>query len=195
MQLQINALMKSFDERVILNNVTLELAPGIYTLTGPSGCGKTTFVRILCGLEKIDSGDITPTTYKSSIMFQEPRLFPWIDVLTNVVKVTDCSEKRATELLDALELSDDLHKHPHELSVGMQRRVAIARTLAISDADLYVFDEPFAGLDDERKRNVCNLIKNNVPKESVVIVISHELSEVTEITDAIIKFEDGKITL
>ena len=195
MQLQIKALAKSFDERVILDNVTVELSPGIYTLTGPSGCGKTTLARILCGLEAKDSGKITPAIYKTSYMFQEPRLFPWIDVLANVVKVTDCSEKRATELLDALELSGDLHKHPHELSVGMQRRVAIARTLAITDADLYVFDEPFAGLDEDRKRNVCSLIKYNVPKESVVIIISHELSEVAEITDSIIRFEDGKITI
>jgi len=127
-------------------------------------------------------------------MFQEPRLFPWLNVSANVDKVTGCESNRATELLCALELGDDLRKHPYELSVGMQRRVAIARTLALQDADLYVLDEPFAGLDEERKRTVCRLINDNVPKDSVVIIISHELSEVSEIADFMLRLEDGKVT-
>jgi ABC-type multidrug transport system ATPase subunit len=193
MRLQINALKKSFGERVVFDGVNLTLDPGIYTLTGASGCGKTTFVRIICGLEEKDSGEIVPNSYKSSFMFQEPRLFPWLDVLANVEKVTECEINRATELLCALELGDDLHKHPYELSVGMQRRVAIARTLAIHDADIYVFDEPFAGLDEERKRAVCRIIKDNVPQDSVVIIISHELAEVSEIADLNLKLENNKI--
>lgn len=193
MHLQINALTKAFGERAVLDSVALTLDSGIYALTGPSGCGKTTLARILCGLEEKDSGSITPQSYKASFMFQEPRLFPWLDVLSNVEKVTGCDTKRATELLEALELGDDLRKHPYELSVGMQRRVAIARTLAPRDADLYVFDEPLAGLDEERKRTVCRLIKENVPPDSVVIIISHELSEVSEISDCVLKFADGKI--
>ena len=193
MQLQINSLKKSFGERVVFDDVNVSLVPGIYTLTGPSGCGKTTFVRILCGLEKIDEGEIFPVSYKSSCMFQEPRLFPWLDVLANIEKVTECDTNCATELLCALELGEDLHKYPYELSVGMQRRVAIARTLAIRDADLYVFDEPFAGLDEERKRAVCRIIKDSVPKDSIVIIISHELAEVSEIADFSLRLENNRI--
>ena len=193
MQLQINSLCKVFNERVVLDNVTLTLDAGIYALTGPSGCGKTTLARILCGLEEKSSGCITPESYSSSFMFQEPRLFPWLDVSANVEKVTGCDTNRATELLCALELGDDLRKHPYELSVGMQRRVAIARTLAMQNAHLYVFDEPLAGLDEERKHTVCRLIKENVPKDSVVIIISHELSEVSEIADFMLRLEDGRI--
>ncbi len=192
MQILIDNLEKNFSEQVVLDGVTLHLESGIYVLTGPSGCGKTTLARILCGLETADSGTVLPTDYKVSFMFQEPRLFNWLNVVDNVVKVTECSVERATELLSALELRDDLNKHPHELSVGMQRRVAIARTLA-REAELYIFDEPLAGLDDERKITVCKLIKENVGADAIVLIISHDLFGVSSITDKIVHLEYGKI--
>ncbi len=192
MQMQIDNLKKVFAERVVLDGVTLHLENGIYVLTGPSGCGKTTLARILCGLETADAGTILPCDYKVSFMFQEPRLFNWLDVVENVVKVTECSVDRATELLSALELGDDLNKHPHELSVGMQRRVSIARTLA-RNAELYIFDEPLAGLDNERKMTVCRLIKENVSADAIVLIISHDLYGVSSITDKIVQLERGKI--
>lgn len=190
MNISVNALCKSFGDKCVLDNVSLELYQGIYLLTGASGCGKTTFLRILSGLEKADSGDIPKC--KVSFMFQEARLFPWLNAIENIVRISECNEKEALELLNILKLSGNEKKYPHELSGGMQRRVALARTLA-RKAELYLFDEPLAGLDAVLQCEVCNVIKQVLPKSSVAIMVSHETDEPAKIADTFLRLEDGFI--
>ncbi len=190
MNISVNALCKSFGDKCVLDNVSLELHQGIYLLTGASGCGKTTFLRILSGLEKADSGDITKC--KVSFMFQEARLFPWLNSIENIVRISECSEQEAFKLLNIFKLSGNEKKYPHELSGGMQRRVALARTLA-RKAELYLFDEPLAGLDAALQCEVCNVIKQVLPKSSVSIMVSHETDEPAKIADTFLRLENGLI--
>lgn len=193
MKLIINKLKKSFKDKVVFNEASITISSGIYIITGPSGSGKTTLAKILCKLESADSGTVEPSETGTAYMFQEPRLFPWLTVLENICLVTDCDKKRAFELLCELDLKDDINKHPYELSVGMQRRVALARTLSVENARIYIFDEPLAGLDADRQKIVSRLIRDNVPHDSVTLIISHEINELMNIADGMISVENGKI--
>ena len=193
MKLIINKLKKSFKDKVVFNEASITIPSGIYIVTGSSGSGKTTFAKILCKLEASDGGNIEPSAANTAYMFQEPRLFPWLTVLENICSVTNCDKKRALELLFELDLKDDINKHPYELSVGMQRRVALARTLSVDNAKIYIFDEPLAGLDVDRQKAASRLIRDNVPHDSVTLIISHEINELMNIADGIISVENGKI--
>ena len=191
MSLEISNLKKTYDSRIVLNGINLKLENGIYLLTGSSGCGKTTLLRILSGLEKCDSGSYS---YEGgvSFMFQEARLFPWMNVLENIEAVTRCTKKYSSDLFAEFGMKDELNKFPHELSGGMQRRVSIVRTLS-RKAGLYLFDEPLAGLDAELKDTACSVIKHNLPADSTAIIVSHETSEVKKIVQGEFHLENGII--
>ena len=190
--IKVDNLTKAFDGKAVLNGVNTEFSDGIYMLTGPSGSGKTTFARILGRLETPDSGTISGPG-AVSFMFQEPRLFPWMNLRSNIVSVTDCNRQVADELLTELELYNDRSKLPGELSGGMQRRAALARTLS-AKADLYIFDEPLSGLDDKLKRTACDIIRRWISGGKTALIITHDISEVSEIADHHLKLENGKIT-
>lgn len=191
MVIKIDGLSKSFEGKKVLDNVSLVLTSGIYLLKGASGSGKTTFARILCSLEKSDSGTIS--TFSVSYMFQEPRLFPWMTALDNVQKISGCDIEKANFLLSSLELNNEMKALPHELSVGMQRRVSLARTLA-QKAELYVFDEPMAGLDERMREISCNLIRKTIPADSTAIIISHDTKEIEKISDFKLTLVNRKIS-
>ena len=125
-------------------------------------------------------------------MFQENRLFPWLNITENITEAANCSRETALALLDSLGLGGNEKKYPHELSGGMQRRVSLARTLA-REAQLYLFDEPLAGLDPESQKTACNVIKNSIPTTSAAIIVSHETSEPQKIAKQIIRLDKGKI--
>ena len=101
--------------------------------------------------------------------------------------------EKANFLLSSLELKNESKALPNELSVGMQRRVSLARTLA-RKAELYVFDEPMAGL-DERMRNIsCDLIRKTIPIDSTAIIISHDTKEIEKISDFKLTLVNRKIS-
>lgn len=145
--LDIRQVNLSFGEKRILDDFSLTLAQGQTTcLLGPSGCGKTTLMRVASGLLKPDSGQISlPDGAKCSFIFQEDRLLPWFDALTNIT-VTGVSKDAAMHALDMMQLGSEAHTMPAALSGGMQRRLAIARALAYG-GDIFFMDEPLRGLD------------------------------------------------
>ncbi|MBQ8015216.1 MAG: ATP-binding cassette domain-containing protein [Clostridia bacterium] len=162
---------KSYQNKKILNDVSLEIPDkGIFGVFGPSGGGKTTLLRIICGLEKPDSGEIIGSK-KFSVVFQEDRLMPEMTALENVAAVSD--EKTALGWLEKVGLSESVHKKPAELSGGMSRRVAIARALAF-DADALILDEPFKGLEEELKEKTAGLISEYAQKRAVILVTHDE---------------------
>lgn len=140
-------------------------------LFGASGSGKTTLLRLITGLEKAQGGTITlPENCRFSCVFQEDRLLEHHSVLRNVSLFGD--RKTAEALLRRLGLGEYMHKYPCSLSGGMARRVAIARAL-VRDADVYIFDEAFNGLDPATKQKTAELI-NEICKNKTVVMVSHE---------------------
>ena len=126
---------------------------GLTYLSGPSGVGKTTLLRVLAGLQAPDRGSVT-FTGRPVLLFQEDRLFPRQTALRQVEAVLPRERKgEAGAWLELTELADAAQKLPGELSGGMARRLALARCLAV-EGDLYLLDEPFAGVDLERAKRI-----------------------------------------
>lgn len=164
-------ISKSYGENTVLDNVNIEIPDcGIFGIFGPSGCGKTTLLRIICGLEKPDSGEITGAK-KFSVVFQEDRLMPTLTALGNVAAVSD--NETAKLWLERVGLAESLDKLPSELSGGMKRRVAVARALAF-DAEALILDEPFKGLEAELKESIAKLICEYAQNKPVILVTHDE---------------------
>lgn len=171
MSIKIKNITKSYGGKTVLDNLSFEIPDsGIFGIFGPSGCGKTTLLRILCGLEEADSGEIHDAG-SFSVVFQEDRLMPSMTALENVSAVSD--EKIAKEWLEKVGLGESFGKYPRELSGGMSRRVAIARAFAF-DADALILDEPFKGLEAELKESIAELICEYAQKRPVILVTHDE---------------------
>ncbi|MDQ1698683.1 MAG: sulfonate transport system ATP-binding protein [Frankiaceae bacterium] len=151
----LRAVTKAYDGRTVLEDITLDAAPGEFVcVLGASGCGKTTLLNLIAGLDQPTSGTVeVPGQHRPALMFQEPALFPWLSATRNVELALRLRgvpkgqrEQQAQDLLDLVRLGDAGHKRPHELSGGMRQRVALARALA-QDSSVLLMDEPFAALD------------------------------------------------
>ncbi len=173
--ISIKNLSFAYGQKKIFENFSLDIAKGErICFFAPSGFGKTTLLRILMGLERPSSGEIgIKKGLGFSVVFQEDRLIPTKTVLQNLTLFG--SEKKATELLEKLELADAKNKYPSALSGGMKRRASIARAL-INTADVYVFDEPFSGLDEKTKRTAAELISREIGGKTLLL-ISHEATD------------------
>ena len=165
----------SFGDKLILDSFSAELPMGgICCFSGPSGCGKTTLFRLISGLIKPQSGEISSDYKKLSFMFQEDRLLPWLSALKNVEAVLPSGNRdKAGLLLQEFGLGGELHARPSELSGGMQRRVALARALAYG-GDLLLLDEPFKGLEPALIRRLSAFIQKEC---GTVYVITHSENE------------------
>lgn len=173
MTMKITNLTVSYDGMPVIDRLNLEIGDGITCIMGESGLGKTTLLHTIAGLIKPDSGEIEGAPVRPAVMFQEDRLLPWFSALKNLETV--CSDTgRALEMLRAVELEEASDKLPDELSGGMKRRVALARTL-LFDSDMLILDEPFKGLDEALTGRIARLIREvKVP----VIVATHAESDV-----------------
>lgn len=169
----LNRISKSYGARSVFRDFSAVLPlEGVTVVRGPSGAGKTTLFRLLLGLERPDSGELSGLNgLKPAVVFQEDRLLPWASALENVSLVSN--EETAKTALSRLGLSENLCQLPRALSGGMRRRVAIARALAYG-GDLFFLDEPFTGLDEENKRIVADAI---LETRAPVFVITHEAEE------------------
>lgn len=169
-----DAISKSFDGKKILDSFSYHFEQDRYALLGASGKGKTTLLRLLAGLEKPDEGSIKKSTsLQVNYMFQENRLLPWCNVLHNVALFSN--KDYASFFLDRLGLADVLNQMPSTLSGGMQRRVALARSLAFGK-DVLLLDEPSTGLDQAWKEKVYQLILETFPNQTIVVA-THDLKE------------------
>lgn len=191
MGISIQNISKSYDEKTVLQNFSLELRDGgIYCLMGPSGVGKTTLLRILMGLEQADCGDRTfdaeenarSEKIESSIqglqistVFQENRLLDFADAVKNI-RFVDGKQGllfQPEEILEHLLDRNDWHRPVRELSGGMQRRVAIGRALA-ARSDLLLMDEPFTGLDEGTKERVIQTVLKYRGGRTLLVVTHQE---------------------
>ena len=202
---KLNQIQKSYplqdDVQHIFSDLTHELPlDGITVLVGKSGCGKTTLLRLIAGLEQPNSGEITfqkdRKAYQPKIgmVFQESRLFPWMDVAENIFVSRETFEPE--EALPYLELvgldARDLHSKPDALSGGMAHRVAIARGLAF-EPDILLMDEPFAALDYFTRMSLQQkLLEIEQKTGTAIIFVTHHVDEALLLADRILVLDKGK---
>ena len=187
MLLECKNLSLNYGEKEVLRDFSLSIPlSGITALQGPSGCGKTTLLRAIAGLEPLRSGrfdGISPR--ETAFLFQENRLFPWRTVLQHLTDVMPRpDENRARRLLSLVELDEEEHRYPRELSGGMGRRLALARALAL-ESKLLLLDEPFAGVDPERAQRIILRLKQ---EGRTAIMVSHE-EKLVNLADQVIQLD------
>ena len=154
MQLEVNIESKTFEnaageQQDVLAGINFTLgASEVGVIIGPSGCGKSTMLRILAGLDHDFQGRVSrPADARLGMVFQEPRLLPWRSVEENVrLAAPLIDEATLAALFTVLELNAHRSHFPGELSLGLARRVALARAFAV-DPDFLILDEPLASLD------------------------------------------------
>ncbi len=193
-------IQKDGTSKEILKNITMEISENeITVIVGKSGCGKTTFLRILAGLEEITEGKIryiskdkNEKNAKIGMVFQEPRLMPWLDVEKNI-KIHEKDEKiDADKILSLVSLENVKNLYPNELSGGMASRVAIARAIAYNP-DILLMDEPFAALDYFTRAQLQNeIIKIHKKIGTGIIFVTHNIDEAVLIGRKIVVFNDGR---
>ena len=174
--------------RDILRDVAFTLRQGeVCALLGPSGCGKTTLMRIVARLDTAFEGRLVlPSRNKTGMVFQEPRLLPWRSVAQNLRLVGTSSEGELTEIVAALHLSKHLDHFPGELSLGLARRVAIARAFAVKP-DLLLLDEPFVSLDAALAARLREeLLTLVLTRKTTTLIVTHDVGEAIAIADRII---------
>jgi NitT/TauT family transport system ATP-binding protein len=201
--IEVQQLSKHFENsaRTIFSELSFTLSGDeSLCLLGPSGCGKTTLLRLLMGLEQPSSGTIHIVPHQGnrmSYVFQEPRLVPWRTCLENVIlpleltsKNNSSSRTRALELLQQLGLADRLKHFPHELSGGMQMRVALARAL-ITQPKIVLLDEPFAALDERSRFRMQDiLLELKTDMNLQYVFVTHSISEAVYLGDRILLMDN-----
>ena len=182
--LKLENISLKYGKNLVIDSLSYEFEEGKVTLIrGESGVGKSSLLNVIASLVKPTDGTPLNTHDRISYVFQEPRLFEWFTALENVALVSD--EEKARKNLTLMGLGDSLDKYPSELSGGMKQRVSIARALSY-DATLVLLDEPFKGLDSERRRDVATNLFEAIRGKTVVIV-SHDEED--------IRYADTQLTL
>ncbi|UXX83540.1 ABC transporter ATP-binding protein [Roseovarius pelagicus] len=211
-RLEIKNLVRRYDGRVVVDDVSLKVYPGQVTcLLGPSGCGKSTTLRMIAGVEMQDSGEIwvdgklvcdtvtrvPPERRNIGLMFQDFALFPHLSVFENVgFGLGGDRAKRAArirEMLVRVGLARFETSLPHELSGGEQQRVALARALAPRPR-IMLMDEPFSGLDNRLRDGIRDETLDILREEdAAVLLVTHEPDEAMRMADEIALMRAGQI--
>lgn len=193
--LHIRHLQHKYALTEVLSDINLDLFAGeTLALVGPSGCGKSTLLHIIAGLLTASEAVIEQGFRGPACMFQEPRLLPWKTAEDNItlgLKALNipkrARQQQAQQMAETLGLTlDDLAKYPHELSGGMQSRIALGRALIIKP-DLLLLDEPFSALDIGLKLELYTLLRQHITERgTAVLMITHDLMEAVRLADRIV---------
>jgi len=180
-------------ELPVLRDVALDIEPGSFVvITGPSGCGKSTMLNVVAGLDddyegSVDFGGGDPVL---SFMFQTPRLLPWRTVCENIELVMEADDPRLSripELLASVGLAEQADVFPERLSLGMQRRAALARAFVL-EPDILLMDEPFVSLDEPTARTLREILMTLWRKRpTTVLFVTHDRLEAMALATRIVR--------
>ena len=192
---------KSWQQVTALQNFSLDIAAGeLVVLVGSSGCGKSTLLRMLIGLEPVTQGEIRingepvrGVGKERGIVFQEPRLFPWLTVIDNVMlgladeKLSRGVKRQcALAMLERVQLQEFAHALPSRLSGGMAQRVAIARGL-IASPQILMLDEPFGALDALTRHTLQQeLLHIHRSAGTTTLLVTHDVEEAVALADRVV---------
>jgi iron(III) transport system ATP-binding protein len=207
----VRGLRRRFGATVAVDALDLEVRPAeLLTILGPSGCGKTTVLRLIAGLDRPDTGVIEiggrrvtgsgvavpPERRRVGMVFQDVALFPHLSVRDNVgygIRRDPDREVRVRELLELIDLPDAADRMPHQLSGGMQQRVAVARALA-PRPDVVLFDEPFSSLDAALRTQLRGEIREVLAAAGTAAVfVTHDQDEALSLGDRVAVMVRGRI--
>jgi NitT/TauT family transport system ATP-binding protein len=183
-----------------LEDVSFSVEPAEFVcVVGPSGCGKSTLLKLLAGLAELTSGQLVfagsppAPRPRNALVFQEHGLFPWMTVLDNVAFGLEMQgvaravrSDRAREFLGGVGLEGFIHSYPHELSVGMRQRAAIARAF-LTDPELLLMDEPLSALDAQTKLVLQEeLLRIWKDHQKMVVYVTHDIQEAVLLGDRVL---------
>ena len=199
--LRLEIRSKRYGAAEILRDVRLEVARDeVVALVGPSGCGKTTMLNIAAGLDRAFDGRVERAARSDGAeavlgyVFQDPRLLPWRTVRENVALALPKAERRsrrADDLLAAMELGDVGDRFPTQLSLGMARRVALARAFVV-DPDVLLMDEAFVSLDEPTALRLRALLVAMLERRpTAVLFVTHNLREALALADRLLVLSPG----
>jgi NitT/TauT family transport system ATP-binding protein len=210
--IEIAGVSKRFRSVHALESIDLTVEPGeVVTLLGPSGSGKTTLLRIVGGLDEpttgtVRVGDASPHDARAAkrigFVPQSPALLPWRTVRANARLLLDVNRAAGTpngtdpvDLLAEVGLAEFADAYPHELSGGMQQRVAIVRAMALG-APLLLMDEPFAALDEITRADMRHLLARLCERvATTVLFVTHSIAEAVFLSDrvAVLSARPGRL--
>jgi len=204
--LQIHVAQKKFGERSVLEGIRLGVENGqIVSLIGASGCGKSTLLRIVSGLDReyhgsvhLDGVSLTGVSRDIGFIFQEPRLFPWLNVADNIafdIGHAGHDWERVAHLLEEVDLTGFDTALPKELSGGQAQRVAIARGL-YTHPKVLLLDEPFSAVDAFTRIRLQNLLAKIAGDHGITIVlVTHDVDEAVFLSDRVIVVGNSPATV
>lgn len=185
----------------VLSDVAFDVEPRSFLiLTGPSGCGKSTLLNIIAGLDKDFDGaiDLGDGRDHLAFIFQSPRLLPWRTVYENIALVLPDGDPRHAKIPDMLArvgLTQAAHAYPERISLGMQRRAALARGF-ILEPKILLMDEPFVSLDDPTAQSLRELVSELWARQpTTVIFVTHDRAEAVQLGTRILRLAPGQASV
>lgn len=209
MGLIIKNVSKSYGDKKVVDNISLEISkPGVYGLLGTNGAGKTTTIRMLLGILKKDSGEITwngKEVERKHVNFgylpEERGVYPKVNIYTQLMyfaKLKGMQEKEANEAIKywmkRLEVQEYMNMTAEKLSKGNQQKIQFI-TAVVHNPELVVLDEPFSGLDPVNTEIIRNVILELIEKGKYIIMSAHQMSVVEEFCTDILILNKGKTVL
>jgi NitT/TauT family transport system ATP-binding protein len=189
------------EAQLVLQDIEFEVAPRSFlVITGPSGCGKSTLLNIIAGLDKDYEGsiDLGPAKDGVTFIFQTPRLLPWRTLYENIALAIPDGDPRHAQIpamLQRVGLEEAQNAYPEMLSLGMQRRAALARGF-ILEPKILLMDEPFVSLDDPTAASLRELLMELWHRQpTTVIFVTHDRSEAIQLGTRILRLAPGQASV
>ncbi len=207
MKIEVKNVSKKFKKELVLDNVSLTFESGhIYGFNGKNGSGKSVLLKLLCGLNYPNTGEITydgkkidENLYKFNYgaLIERPSFFNSLTGFENLKLLAEIkdviTDDDINNTLDVVNLSNEKNKKYGKYSLGMKQKLGIAQAI-MEDQTIIYLDEPFDGIDMDSVKKIKKYLKKEKEKGKIIVISSHNLDDLKELADFIYFFENGKVT-